>query len=463
MCPESTVQQGNETDYLFEMESPTAVTRRIKITIPEQMIQTESRQLMSKVRNDVAVPGFRRGRTPNRVLEKRLGGALSEEMQRELVNAALAECEKRLELKTVGQMVFTPDKPELPTSGPMQFSVEVEIMPEFPLPDLAGIEILDPQLQVTDERLASALGHLQRSLGTWEPVSDVAAMGDRVTADVEIHTEDGTGVVNQPGATLTVGPGGMAGVQFDDLGEKLAGCKPGDAVALEKVVPDTHFREDLRGRKFIVKIAVKSISRLNMPELTDDLAKQNGFDNLEELRRSMRGALEDRIKADIVAAKRQQLLRKLVESTQFETPPRFTLQLSMDILRRDAQRYINSGQASNDTKKLVSDMQGHSKLEAEFEVRKVIIISRFQEQFREEVTEREINTAIAQMAAMSGERPETARRQLERTGRLQDVAMRVVEDKVLDRALQQCKITLVDEETWRNTSAAGERPAADAT
>ncbi len=453
---ENALAQQDDLIIATELESLSSVTKKIKVTVPAETISQETRSTMTKIRKDVVIPGFRRGRVPNRVLEKKLGGGLSDEVRVHIVEAALQQAISKHELKVVGQPTTTPQIPELPASGPMEFSIELEVAPEFPLPDLASFEILEPQLTANDERFNAALDHLRKSLGTWENASGGAVADDRLTVDVNITTEDGTAIVDQKGVTMPVAAGSMAGVQFDDLGEKLTGLNVGDSTTLEKIVPDTHRREDLRDRKFIVKLNVTAVSRLNMPELTDELAKTNGFESLAELRESMRSALENRIQIDTQQAKRSQLIHKLIDAIQIDLPPRLTERMNVQIFRREAGNLINRGVPLPAIEKEASTLRNLSQQEAELELRQMFILSRLAIQFDESVSDREVNAAIAQTAMMNGERPEVVRRQMEKMGQLEQVAQRVLEQKVLDRALLQCKITPVDEATWKQHLASNQ-------
>ncbi len=454
---ENALAQQEDVIIATELESLSSVTKKVQVTVPVETINQKTRETMTQIRKDVVIPGFRRGRVPNRVLEKKLGGGLNDEVRNHLVEAALRQAISKYELKVVGQPRTSPPIPELPANGPMEFSIELEVAPEFPLPDLASFEIFEPQLTANDERFNAALGHLQKSLGTWENVSGgTAAAEDRLTVDVNITTEDGTVIVDQKDATIPVAAGSMAGVQFDDLGEKLTGLSVGDSTTLEKIVPDTHRREDLRGRKFIVKLNLKAISRLNVPELTDELAIANGFDNLAELRESMRSALESRIRTDTQQAKRNQLVRKLVDAIQIDLPPRLTQRMNLEVFRREATDLINRGVPVPNIEKAVSTLQDFSHQEAEFELRQMFILSRLAIQFDESVSDQEVNAAITQTALLNGERPEVVRRQMEKMGQLEQVAQRVLEHKVLDRALLQCKVTPVDEATWKQHLASNQ-------
>ncbi len=472
MAENALAQQDDlDLDIVTQLESLSSVTKTIKVTIPAEAVSKEAHKTISKIRKDAVIPGFRRGRTPDRILEKKLGAGLNDEVRVHLIEAALRIAISRHQLKVVGQPTTSPQIPDLPTSGPMEFNIELEVAPEFPLPDLASFEILEPQLLANDERLNAAIDHLQKSLGTWEDASGGAISDDRLTADVNISMEDGTLIAEQKGTTVPVAAGSMAGVQFDDLGEKLTGLKVGDSITLEKIVPETHFRQDLRGRKLIVKMNVTAVSRLIVPELTEELAKANGFDSLAELRETMHSALEERIRIDTEQAKRNQLIRKLIDTIQIDLPPLLSERMKAQVLRREASNLLQRGVPSTVLEQKFSTLQSMSHLEAEFELRQMFILSRLAIQFDESISDRELNAAIVRTAMTNGERPEAVRRQLEKSGQLEQVAQGVLEHKVLDRALRQCKITPVDEATWKQHLAAGHNagqiaastPAPDAT
>ena len=446
---ETALAEKKVSGIVLELESISSVTKKIKVTIPEQTIKDQFQDTLASLRKEAVVPGFRRGRVPNRILEKKLGTGLNDDVKSRLLNAAFQEAVEQHSLKPLGDPEISPESLDVPKTGPMEFTIQIEVTPEFPLPDLASFEIKKPVLAASDERFDMALNHLRRSLGAWAVTTDPAITDDRVQADVSISTEDGTSIVDQKGAILVVAPGSMAGVRFEDLGEKLTGVKAGDEVTLEQIVPDTHLREELRGRKFIVKIHVNEVSRLNMPELTEELARENGFESLEDLHNSMRSALSDRLASESAQAMRDQLSRQLVETIQLELPPRLTDGQKNAIFKREAIRLIESGMTTEAVTKHLPDMMGFSQREAEVELQKLFIISRLAELFHVTITGNEVNAAITELAMTNGERPEVLRRELQKSDKLEAMAMRMREHKVLDRALEQCKITEVDEAAWK--------------
>ena len=103
------------------------------------------------------------------------------------------------------------------------------------------------------------------------------------TADVKTTQEDGTVVLDQPHVGFAVKAGNIAGIKFDDLGEKLKGSTIGSTVTLEGSLPEEHHELALRGKKVTIALAIKGIKHQHLPEVNQEFATMLGFDNVDAL------------------------------------------------------------------------------------------------------------------------------------------------------------------------------------
>ncbi|HMD53871.1 MAG TPA: trigger factor, partial [Phycisphaerae bacterium] len=316
----------NRTDLAgaVTVEEISPVSKRIKVSITEDKLKEKYNGVLKELSRDAAVPGFRKGRVPARILEKRFGTNIKETVTGQVIQDVLEYALEEYKINPLGDPQFDPAKPALPETGPMEFSVEVEVAPEFPLPELTGIEIKRPKLEATEERFNLAISHLRQSLGTWNTVPEATQPDDRIHAEIEYFQEDGTALGKEEHRDLYLKPSALGGIQFDDLADHLKGAKPGAAIKISGVVPMDSAQENLRGRTINITISVKHIDRQSIPELTDELARENGFEGMEDLNKSMREALEERLKIQTNQIMRDQVAEKLLGSVIIDLPPRLT-------------------------------------------------------------------------------------------------------------------------------------------
>ena len=438
----------SDTEVAVTLETLNSVSKRLTIRIPEEKTRRQYAAVLKRAQNETTIPGFRRGRVPPRLLEKRLGVALREDVRNRLVSEAIENAVKEHALKPVGEPRTDPPKIELPDHGPLDFAVEMEVAPEFPLPDLTQFEITKPLLEATNERFELALEHLRRNLGHWEDSPSPAANDDRVVADMRITGEDGALLGTHNNVILPVQAGTIAGIRFDDLAERLNGARPGAEIQLAGTVPNDHIQENIRGRKLAIALTIKQVQRLKVPELNDEMARENGFDSLEDMHNSMRQALQERLAAQIAQIMRDQMSNQLLEKIPLQVPPLLASRLVQFIVRRRAAALVQRGVPPAEVHKRIQNIADMSISEALLELTMFFILSRLAEQFDIDVGEDEIHAEVASLAAVNGQRPEKLRQELLEHGQLETLAIQIRDRKVLDRLVSQSKVREVDEEQW---------------
>ncbi len=124
-----------------EVEDVAALKKKVAVTVPRGRIDAKMNEMFGELRTTAQVPGFRVGRAPQRLVEKRFGKEVAQDVRNALVGESIGSAIEDAELKTLGEPNIDLDTIELPDSGDMTFSFEVEIEPQFDLPDTGGIKV----------------------------------------------------------------------------------------------------------------------------------------------------------------------------------------------------------------------------------------------------------------------------------------------------------------------------------
>ena len=158
--------------------------KKISVEIPQEKINKVLDEQYDQLRRDALVPGFRKGRAPRRLLEKRFGKETTEQVKLKLLADASEAAIKDNNLDALGEPDIDHEKIELPQSGSLKFDFEIEVRPQFKLPSLEGIPVEKPKLEVTDQIIEQEITELQKRLGTWKPKDGKIAQEDQIIADV---------------------------------------------------------------------------------------------------------------------------------------------------------------------------------------------------------------------------------------------------------------------------------------
>ena len=416
---------------------------RIKIEVPPQRIEARLDSDLEELRRTAAVPGFRVGRAPRRLIEKRFGSDTRDRLKNVLVAEALQEAIEQRELKTLGEPQLDFDKIEMPEDAPMCFEIETDIEPKFDLPKLEGISVTKPALTVEDEDVDSTIKAMLTREGVYEPVSRGSAkQGDQIIGDLWLKVGDKE-ITRRNDMALLAGPAKLAlmSVELNELCENFLGAKVGAEVTAEVTVGDDHAEEEARGKKATVGMNIKEIKRLKIPPLTAEWLKKAGWQGEEEFRSTIKNNLQRQAQQRATDDMRTQLRNYLLSRITLELPEKLSAEQVERGEMRQLVRLMQMGIPEPQAREAIAKKADETRNQALDEAKLFFILNRIAGEFEIEVDEAEVNGQIATMAASYGMRPEKMRQQLSHSGRLTVLQNQIREQKVLDKLLSQAKIT----------------------
>lgn len=288
---------------------------RVKLTIeiPFADLQPHLDKAYADIAAQVNIPGFRKGKVPPMVIDQRFGrGAVVQEA----INAALPTAFEAAITEADVVPLGDPDieVTKLEDGGVVEFSVEVDIRPEFDLPDFDALTATVDALKSTEDEVTERIELLRSRFATSLEVDRASADGDRVTIDLEA-SRDGEVLPDGTAEDLTyvIGSGGM----IDGLDEAVTGVKAGDVVEFAS----TLVGGALQGEPAEIKVTVKKVAEQTLPEVDDEFASMiSEFDTVEEMKADLAKAVESSLIAEQVASGRDKIIEALVDATDFEVP-----------------------------------------------------------------------------------------------------------------------------------------------
>lgn len=438
-----------------KIEDAGPARKKITIEVPVERISDKISSNFDDLRADAVLPGFRRGRAPQRLIEKRFGKDVRKDVKTQLMAESYQQVVDDEDLRVIGEPdVGEIDEIELPDDGPFTFSFEVEIVPDFELPELTGIEVNKQKVEITDDQVDAELDRYCQMQGRMTAVDGAIQSEDYVAADVTIAAAD-AGADDEPldkkeGQNIYVPPaergkGHVGGIIIDDLADQLTGKKAGDSVTLTARGPAQHENEDLREKELSITIDVTRVERLAKAKV-EDMLPMLGFESEDELREQVKSSLSARAEAEQQADLHKQVTDKLVESVDFDLPQGLTGKQTERILQRRQLDLMYRGASPQDVEEQLAELRTASQAEAQHELKAFFILDKVAEKLGVEVDEAEVNGRIAQMAVQQNARPEKVRQEMARSGRLEQLFIQLREQKTLDRVLQDAKVNEVEAE-----------------
>jgi len=439
--------------------------RTVSITVPEESLSSELDKEYDELIEKAEVPGFRRGHAPRRLVEKRFGRDVDEQVQTRIVsNAYLAAIEKE-DLKVLGdplvwvrvkdkkspddegrEQLLSMDKAlehiTLPEQGDFEFRCEVEVKPKFELPSLDGVPVERPDLKITDEDVQVQIDRLRAGRGSWVPVDEGGKVqaDDLMVCDVTIRV-DGKEIKTIDNLPLAARAQAIEGALIADLGERIKGAGLGDVRTAEGTLPDDHDVEAYRGKKAEFELRVNEIKRMQLPPLDKGYLAAQGFDSEDEYRSWVREQMESQLEAEIRRGMRNQLCKWLLDNTKLDLPEGLSSRQTERAVARRTLELQRRGLPQAEIDKRADALRTSTREETVTELKLYFILEATAEKLDIEVSEEEINAQIAAMARAYNRRFDRVRDELFKNNGIESLYVQIRDEKCLELILETAKIT----------------------
>ncbi|MDH7599491.1 MAG: trigger factor [Sedimentisphaerales bacterium] len=434
--------------YKATIEQVGPCKKRVIVEIPEEAIQAAMDEQYKALRQEVILPGFRRGKAPRRLLEKRLGKEAQEQVKLKLVRDTSDAAIRDNNLAILGEPQINVDELELPVKGPLSYQFEVEVWPEFELPALEGIPVEKTVRKATDQQVEAELIRLRRSRGIWVPRNDdePSQSEDLLIADVDINVEGEQGPQRFDNAEIHVRPHGtVCAVPVSNLDKHLVGVKAGQSVEISVDVPKTYFKQEYRGKKVQVAVKVKEIKYLRPADLDQAFLGRYGVESEGQLRDVLREAVQAALERQTRQEMEDQIYKYLLDNTKIDLPLDLVADQTAEVLQRMYVRLLSQGLSHEEIEGHIEALRTSSEQEAKTQVKTFFVIDKVCEKLGIEVSDEEVNGLIAQIALRRGQRPERLKEQMARDGSLGRFRQEVRQRKAIDKLLEMAKVTEVAE------------------
>jgi trigger factor len=429
----------------IEIEEVGPCKKLLKIEIPKEKIEDEWQKQLSEISRMANLPGFRKGKAPRKLLERKFGDQIKDEVKRAVVSESYRQAVEGNKLSPIGD----PDVGDidLELGSPLKFEITLEVLPTFELGEYKGMQLKKKPVSVTDEDIDNALNTISRQK-TQLTVVDKGKVkdGDYIICDCEVDV-NGEVIWKDEELEVMVSGSSVANINVPDLKSKLAGAKSGDKRTMDVELGDNFPVEQYRNKHANLGISIKEIKRPASPDINDELAKQVGYDSLDELKEFLSKRLEVEKKKLVESEMHEQIYSKLVEMADFDLPADMIAHQSNERLHRYQMELISKGAPLEEIEKNMDDLRNASEESVVKDFKLSLVIERIAEKEKIFVTEDDINQRINGLAGMYGIEPAVMRKQLEKINSMSSLRHQLKEHKTLNFLMKEAAIEEVKEET----------------
>ncbi len=320
------------------VETTGSLERTMKVRVPAEQVEREVDARLKKVARTAKIKGFRPGKIPRKVVEKRYGGQVRQEVLSELLQKSYSEALQQEQLQPAGGPRIETDEAE--AGKDFAYTAVFEVFPKIELAKVEGLAFERPTVEIQEEDVDEMLERLRTQRADWGPVERAAAEGDRVKVDF-IGRIDGEPFEGGEGKDVPVvlGEGQMLG----DFEQGIYGLKPGGSQTVPVTFPSDYRNESLAGKTAEFTVTAIAVEEKILPDVDEEFAKAFGIEDgsLEtlrtEVRENMQRELDERIKAQL----KRQALDQLVDQNPVELPDSL-IQQEIQALQQEAMRRMGT-------------------------------------------------------------------------------------------------------------------------
>ncbi len=377
---------------------------KLTIEVPAEELEKAIEAVYRKQKNQISIPGFRKGKVPRAMIEKMYGAGIFYE---DAANALMQQNYPTAVDESGIDIVSRPtvDIVQIEQGKPFIFTAEVAVKPEVTLGKYMGVTVTKADTSVSDEEVDAALEEERNNNARIITVTDrPVAEGDTAVIDFEgfvdgVAFEGGKGE-NHP---LEIGSHSF----IDNFEEQLIGKNAGEDVEVNVTFPEQYQAAELAGKPAVFKVKINEIKTKELPELDDEFAQDvSDFDTLAEYKDSLKKELEEQKKTEARRAQEDEAIQKIIDKSKMDIPEAMIDTQCETMIDEFAQRIAQSGlsmeqylQFSGTT---MDGMKEQVRPEALTRIQSSLVLEQIAKEENIEVSDEDVDADIEKMAASYG-------------------------------------------------------------
>ena len=413
------------------------VKRALLVELPSERVTDRLEATYRTWGQKLQLPGFRRGRVPREIIQRRFEAEVRDEVLQALVPESLQEAVTQAAIEPVSQPVV--EDIHFHAGEPLTYKAVVEVKPSLTAKDYRGIPLEREKVEIGDQDVDRALEYLREDAAEYVPMEGWPALkDDLVILDHEASIQ-GKPVKGGSGKNLTVALGHEG--YLPGFAEHLLGTQKGDSKQFTLQVPADAPRKEMAGRAVEFRVVVKEVKKRRVPELNDEFAKTVGdVETLAALRDKLREQLLQRKTREQEATLKRALMEKLVQQHEIAVPDSLVDREAASVLEELAMTLRAGGRIEG----LPDDPEVLKSKARETAVRRVkesLLLEAVAKQEGLTVNEAEIEAEIGTLAGAYRQDASAVRRAMEDPTRRAGMTARLLERKALDFVFQHAVVT----------------------
>ncbi|MEM7697069.1 MAG: trigger factor [Verrucomicrobiota bacterium] len=427
----------------------------VSAEIPADEVSKTRKTVVGLFANQANVPGFRPGKTPTSVIEKRYAGPILDETKDRLARSVYAEAQEKHDLALLG--ISSVEREDITPEGAYLMAVEVVVEPdvEVKAEDYQGIPVEVPRFETSDEMIDGHLTNLRERAAEFEPTERASEPTDVVIISYQ-GTFEGKPATEAFGEQFKIleshedhwvnlpGEGQEAQAFIPGFAEALVGKSAGDEVSIESTFPDDFGAEEIAGKTLYYDVTVTEVRERKLPELDEEFAKSQGVETLEELREQVVEMFKQQYGRYRDQMIDNQILGKLNEEMSFDLPEHIVFGETQRQVNQMAARGYEQGMSEEQLEESQEDLVKSAENQAKNNVKTLFILNQIAAAEGLKASDDELSRRVSMMAMQQGRPVKKLARELRENNGFDDIRQDIVVSKTIEFLRESAVVTETD-------------------
>ncbi len=416
---------------------------KLKIEVAADRVHEEIEHKYEELNESVALPGFRKGKAPRNLLEKKFGKAMLDDLKFELLNRSFEEAKEAKALEPVGEPdVVEPEKLAVEDAKPFIYELTIETRPKVEVKAYEGLKVVKPKVTAEEKDVEAVLKGYRDSKADLVPVeSGVAEAGDQIIADLTLLVADKVVDQAENNALFLTDDISFYGIELKDYHKAIEGKKVGDTVDYAVKLPEGFPEKAHAGKDAVIRTGLKSVKRKKLPELDADFAKKHfDMDSVDELKADVAKKILREKEEAAKAEMGRKLVEDLVAQNDFPMPEGLVASGAEEAIQRLQVDLTMKGMPEDEIAKTLEKERSASKENMTKALKAHFILEHLAQKEKVFVTEEQVEERVGRIAQQYGRWPHEMKQYLEEKGLLAQLRRSMREELVREFLLSKAVV-----------------------
>jgi trigger factor len=403
--------------------------RQLRVEVPAETFQEDIEAAYKKYKSSIAIPGFRRGKAPLKLLKARFGKAIQQEVFSDIIPDLYKQALDTEHLTPIAEPEVTIEEYE--EGQPLVFTAIVEVSPHVAVGGYKELEVVKTVYEVSDTDVDEHIERLRRQAAEERSLDRPAAMGEFLLSDLQELDTSGIPIIGRKTENVLVelGGEGSPGPEFD---EQLVGVSRGDERRVRFAYREDYPDERLAGQDRMFSVTVKEVRERILPALDDEFARDLEYESLEDLRTKAREGLEAQASYLSDQGVRSEVINRLIAMNPFDVPE--------SMIEGYLQNAIDNQKETTISPDQEAEMRALMRGDALRRIKSYLILRSIADAEGIEVSDEDVEQRIQTLAEANDMGVNELKRSLRRNNELENIKESLLEEKTWAFLMQQIKI-----------------------